>query len=644
MSFVVDQVRRIDGQLDRLQLAHASYPSEDFSTADVHTSERLPRILELQRLVKNLSATTSSSTPLASTSTIISTLKSANLSSDAESGYENELEWLLLSKATAQAYGQVLNTILEQTLAVSEHIWYWDGILSSQSAAGLYSLQTSPLRMWTWAKDVYQDVRAHRTAQGLEEGWRQFYGLVQDSIRNRSIATLQAGVVSPISRVRNEARRNQKKLKQLREINANALGLLLGEGLSSETLNEDGTSTPLSSGPRDMTESGRKWKGAIMNSIALIDAVLAHAQEPEADLDNFEDRILSTTRDDRYYASPNDVGVAAFDELTTAEVAARVQDLLQTILPRYKQTFDGRLQECGQPSRLIRYWLPATALLLSSSTILRIVTNRRAQILTWIREFGSTCIDFWYNWVVDPVKNIIGTIRHDENSEVALVSKRSLQGDRDSLERMVVDFALDENRNLSAEQIADIRAKVHEGDLTPVLVAYERDMAKPFMGAVRGNLIRALLVQIQKTKVDVEVAIGGIDSLLKSQQLVFGFIALTPGLLVSIGVARYLNGVFGNRRGSRMGKRQNQVLGVLRNIDRIITAANPSEYGVLYYKDYGLLVAESHVLRQCARNVLPPHEFREFLVDVDELVDIKAGIERQKHVIRRLRWGYSKWY
>ena len=65
---------------------------------------------------------------------------------------------------------------------------------------------------------------------------------------------------------------------------------------------------------------------------------------------------------------------------------------------------------------------------------------------------------------------------------------------------------------------------------------------------------------------------------------------------------------------------------------------------MLYYKDYGLLVAESHVLRQCAINVLPTKEFREFLVDVDELVDIKAGIERQKQVIRRLRWGYSKWF
>ena len=50
---------------------------------------------------------------------------------------------------------------------------------------------------------------------------------------------------------------------------------------------------------------------------------------------------------------------------------------------------------------------------------------------------------------------------------------------------------------------------------------------------MRGNLIRALLIQVQKTKVDVEIAMGGIDSLLKSQELLIGFISLTPGLLVS---------------------------------------------------------------------------------------------------------------
>jgi nuclear-control-of-ATPase protein 2 len=82
-----------------------------------------------------------------------------------------------------------------------------------------------------------------------------------------------------------------------------------------------------------------------------------------------------------------------------------------------------------------------------------------------------------------------------------------------------------------AEPTDFIADKVREGDLTPVLRAYEKDLRTPFVGTVRGDLVRALLIQIQKTKVDVEVAMSGIDALLKSQELVFGYaprLAFTP--------------------------------------------------------------------------------------------------------------------
>ena len=156
--------------------------------------------------------------------------------------------------------------------------------------------------------------------------------------------------------------------------------------------------------------------------------------------------------------------------------------------------------------------------------MLRILLHRKAAIMTWISEFGSTIVDFWSHWVLEPTKKIIGTIRHDESSEVSIMSKRSLEGDRASLERMVLDFVADSSGDAPSSQIDwDIlSAKVKEGDLTPVLKAYEKDVQRPFHGSVRGNLIRALLIQVQKTKVDVEVAMNGIDSILKSQELVFG--------------------------------------------------------------------------------------------------------------------------
>jgi nuclear-control-of-ATPase protein 2 len=175
-------------------------------------------------------------------------------------------------------------------------------------------------------------------------------------------------------------------------------------------------------------------------------------------------------------------------------------------------------------------------------------------------------MDFWSNWVVEPTKKVIGTIRHDESSEVSILSKRSLEGDRASLERMVVDFAVanPDGPALNASQIAEIRSKVREGDLTTVLKAYEKDIQSPVKGAIMGNLVSALLIQVQKTKVDVEVAMSGIDSILKSQELLFGFIGLTPGVLVTIGVYRWLTGVFSSRKGVQQWAKEGQLLLILR--------------------------------------------------------------------------------
>jgi len=97
------------------------------------------------------------------------------------------------------------------------------------------------------------------------------------------------------------------------------------------------------------------------------------------------------------------------------------------------------------------------------------------------------------------------------------------------------------------------------------------------------------------------------------------------------------------RNVTSLGRKKGRMLGILRNIDRILTAAHASEAGVLYYKDYGLLLCEAHVLRQVGAMTFPYKEFREFLVDLEELTDLRIGVERQMKVVKRMRWGYSRW-
>jgi nuclear-control-of-ATPase protein 2 len=58
--------------------------------------------------------------------------------------------------------------------------------------------------------------------------------LVKTSVQQRSVANIQRRVVSPLALVRNEARKKRAALRKIRLVNANALGVLLGEGLGNE--------------------------------------------------------------------------------------------------------------------------------------------------------------------------------------------------------------------------------------------------------------------------------------------------------------------------------------------------------------------------------------------------------------------------
>ena len=123
----------------------------------------------------------------------------------------------------------------------------------------------------------------------------------------------------------------------------------------------------------------------------------------------------------------------------------------------------------------------------------------------------------------------------------------------------------------------------------------------------------------------------------------FRLLGLTPGLLICFGTVRWLNGTFGSRKSTRSGRQAGQLLHELRNIDRILTSACPTDFGELMYKDQGLLLCEVHLLRQQARKGMPKQVFRDFLEDVDELVDIRIGVKKQQRVMKRIRWAYAKW-
>ncbi|KID79001.1 Nuclear control of ATPase protein 2 [Metarhizium brunneum] len=669
MSLVSDQVRRLDAYLDRLPVI--SEAASDDGRSDVEerafvTTEALtsPRLDELLRIVQSLSATSASDSvlPLHRVKALLAQSGLPSLQPHGinqldqteqpvvKSAYEDEIEWLLVTKATVHIYGAILNSLLDQIIPLNDDIWYWSDVLNSYTYSSLYTVQTSPVRFWAWTLEVYSASKMRlqslsvrdspvefvdSTAAGVSQQWRQFYGIVRDTIRERSFANIQRKVLSPVAFCRSEARRKQAHLRKLREITASGLGVLMDEGLQ---FGHDDDKA-------DVHDS-HDLKGVVERSVALMDMVLKEVCTLDVNIHDFEDKVFAGVEEDP------ELSVHLEESVTLDRPAVLSRRLLRIIdktLPDHFNNMQSLARENGRPSQLIRYWLPTAVGVLSSTTVLRILINRQDEIINWITNLGGTIRDFWFNWVVQPTTKVIRTIRHDSTSDIAIMSRDSLKADRESLERMVVDFAKDKphfayegNSSITDIQLAEIRNKVAEGDVTPVLRAYEQDLRSPFVGAVRGDLVRSLLIQVQKTKVDLEVAMTGIDSLLKSQELVFGFVGLTPGVLVSIGVLQYLRGIFGGRSGLRRDKKSGRAVRILRNIDRILSEARPTENNVLSYKDHGLLLCEVHILRSYARNLMPRDVEKDFLEDLDDLANIK-GIQVQTKALERIRWAYARW-
>ncbi|KAG0156532.1 hypothetical protein PDIDSM_3711 [Penicillium digitatum] len=522
-----------------------------------------------------------------------------------------------------------MNTLLDQTLQLHDESYYWGEMLGSIWYSGLYAIQKSPGQFCQWTKDAC----VAQTSQGtpsITARWSRFYQIACQSAWKLGGNSMRAQFLFPIRSSRAEMRQKRDLLLKMKDLHTSSLGLLM-EGWHLFKANDTANLSP--------GTTNAQWCDAVHRAVILIEAIFHHiALEPSTH--ELEQGVFAILKGD--FDSIEMHAQCENPVHKPLDLIERLVHILREKLPNHTTSMSLFIRRHGRSSCIVRYWLPVSTALLLGSASMSFLANRQEEIIQSIIDIGSTTIDFWGNWVVHPIRKLIGTIRHDEKSEIAIMSKNSLLADRASLERMVVDFVLD-RPDLHQGIVADTTAivnSVKEGDLTPVLKAYERDLRSPFVGTFRGDLIRALLIQIQKTKVDVEIAISGIDALLKSQELVFGFVGLTPGILVSFATMRWLGGLLGSRRGLRKGQQQQKLRRGLRNMARILTSSAAFSNRTIAYKDSGQLICEAEALLQHMKIISGSMQYEEFREDIQDLLNVQNGVDKQLRVIERMRWAY----
>jgi nuclear-control-of-ATPase protein 2 len=77
-----------------------------------------------------------------------------------------------------------------------------------------------------------------------------------------------------------------------------------------------------------------------------------------------------------------------------------------------------------------------------------------------------------------------------------------------------------------------------------------------------------------------------------------------------------------------------------RNVARILTSSAISSNGTIPYKDSGQLICEAEALLQQMRAVFSSMKYQEFREDIQDLLNVQIGVDKQLRVIERMRWSY----
>ncbi|KAJ1976354.1 Nuclear control of ATPase protein 2 [Dimargaris verticillata] len=359
----------------------------------------------------------------------------------------------------------------------------------------------------------------------------------------------------------------------------------------------------------------------------------------------------------------------------TATVEA-LRHLSQNV-QKYQHTTQPIIGRLYSPSLVTRYWLPVTISVMTGRWLTRLAFSYQGSIGQWLQELKLATQDYLRDWVLVPLRKVWETIRHNDSSQLALMSADSLATDFASLERMVLDF-VQAHQNLATHTNGgggDLLARrqalidqVHHGDLSVVLRSYEHSLQNPIRNALFGDLIQTLLIQVQKTKVDIQVAMSSLDKLLKANELNFAFLAVAPALVVTYFVGSQLRVLWVRSRGRSDRQSGVHIRLILRDVERLLNlheTGRESQTGdALPFETQGYVLCLTNRLRDWAQQLpnsssattfaiplvgalLPlskpelPYLRRHFLQDVRDLEDAHLTCRQRIQTIRRMHQTYQ---
>lgn len=346
--------------------------------------------------------------------------------------------------------------------------------------------------------------------------------------------------------------------------------------------------------------------------------------------------------------------VEILDQKTAVDVVSGYPSFLEALvyvsndtLPKLNRSHRQMLkaERLLRPKRWILIWPEIVLFPPLVFYLCRSLYASRANLEDVARDALETLKGFVRGWLLEPLRDVLMTIRSGSDDETGmLVHKEGVLADLESLERMTLSLAKDE-LGFDHEQLDALSRQIRLGDMTPVMQVYEEDIRTPLRSAIAGTLLRNVFIQVQKTKVDIDQALTGIDRLLRSQELTFAFVGVAPALAIVYLAGGAISGIWTGGRGKfRYGQllKRKGVWDGMRRIERLLIL-QPADRQQVTALTSGLLLLSLARLRTFAVNNLPLNtRLRHgFLEDLSDLENPDLGRDAKLEVVHRMWrcWG-----
>ncbi|KAL6175027.1 hypothetical protein ACLB2K_051670 [Fragaria x ananassa] len=187
-----------------------------------------------------------------------------------------------------------------------------------------------------------------------------------------------------------------------------------------------------------------------------------------------------------------------------------------------------------KPKRVTQYWIRYTcgALGLSVCSVWLIRHSRLSgshDIDNWVREAKDSTVSFVRDHVEQPLlairDELFETFRQRHKGMMEL---EEVQLTSNSLHRMLLAFSEQTKGQKFPENASD------QEMLEIVMNRYEEELKHPIHNLVNGELARALLIQVQKLKLDTETAMLELNQILRANEINFAILAALPAFFLSL--------------------------------------------------------------------------------------------------------------